>query len=439
LIKPWISTGISLGKVVILLILLLLTLQLKDPAFADLRTILFWGILAVECGLGLLEIFCLRKSRPRKIAKLWLVFLCLIGLTVLLGQAIQFQALKYQVLHQYPNQLKQLGQHFIVGYRSFNQVKTLVEQQAIAGIFITHRNVRGKTVEQIQQEIQTLQSIRQGQGLAPLWIAADQEGGIVSSLSPPLPSLPPLSQAIQGATPIQTAKLAVIHYAELQAKALANLGVNFNFAPILDLNQGIVVPGDRLSMIHKRAISSNPATVTEVAHWYCDTLAEYQIHCTIKHFPGLGRVTADTHTASARLETAIATLEQSDWLPFRSLMQNSSVLTMVGHVILTAIDPIHPASFSQAIISDLIRQDWQYEGVLITDDFGMQAIYNSEDGLSNAAIKAINAGIDIILLSFDQDLYYPAMQALIQAEAAGKLDQTMLLRSQTRIEAVNRQ
>jgi beta-N-acetylhexosaminidase len=72
---------------------------------------------------------------------------------------------------------------------------------------------------------------------------------LVSSFSPPLPQLPPLSQVIQGATQIQQPKLAVIQYAQQQAQALANLGVNLNFAPVVDFNQGVIVPGDRLSPI----------------------------------------------------------------------------------------------------------------------------------------------------------------------------------------------
>jgi beta-N-acetylhexosaminidase len=156
-INRWIRIGVSIGKTVILLILLLLTLQLKNPAFANHRTVLFWSILAVESGLGLFEGLSFRKFRPHKTLKPWTLLLCTIGLAVLLLQAVQFQILKYQVLHQHPHQLKQLGQHFIVGYRNFNQVKTLVEQQAIAGVFITARNVQNRTVDQIKQDIQTLQ------------------------------------------------------------------------------------------------------------------------------------------------------------------------------------------------------------------------------------------------------------------------------------------
>ena len=95
-------------------------------------------------------------------------------------------------------------------------------------------------------------------------------------------------------------------YAARQGRDLAALGVNLNFAPVVDLNHGVVNPEDRLSRISSRAISADPAVVTEVAGLYCATLMQTGVHCTLKHFPGLGRVYEDTHKVTAELSARAA-------------------------------------------------------------------------------------------------------------------------------------
>ncbi|WP_236739149.1 glycoside hydrolase family 3 N-terminal domain-containing protein [[Phormidium ambiguum] IAM M-71] len=331
---------------------------------------------------------------------------------------------------KFPN----LGQHFLIGYRDFDEVKLLVEKQGIAGVFITKRNVLGKTKAQIKQEIQTLQQIRQSQDLPPLLIAADQEGGIVSRLSPPLTKLPSLGRIIDDNKNIDEQKQKVIEYATKQAQELAEIGVNLNFAPVVDLNKGITIANDKYSKISRRAISENKEVVAKVALWYCQTLEQYNVKCTIKHFPGLGRVKTDTHIAEAELTASVEELINDDWVPFWQVMKNTQAFTMIGHAKLMAVDPENAASFSHKVVSEIIRKTWQHDGILITDDFGMEAVYGSKDGLENATVKSINAGIDFILLSYDKNLYYDAMYALMKAAEEGKLDAQVLRKSGERID-----
>src|SRR5262249_50281298 len=97
---------------------------------------------------------------------------------------------------------------------------------------------------------------------------------------------------------------------------------------------------------------------------YCSRLLAYGIYCTLKHFPGLGRVFGDTHRRAADLETSPDQLEATDWLPFRALMCCSGSLVMLGHARLSSLDPDHPASYSRTVVGELIRRDWAYDGVL---------------------------------------------------------------------------
>src|SRR5262245_31879329 len=95
-------------------------------------------------------------------------------------------------------------------------------------------------------------------------------------------------------------------------------------------------------------------------------------YCTLKHFPGLGRVVGDTHLQTADLHAPLAELERSDWIPFRAAMSDAGMV-MLGHARLIALDPQRPVSFSHAVVDGLLRTTWRYDGVLVTDDFSMYA------------------------------------------------------------------
>ncbi|HEY9295609.1 MAG TPA: glycoside hydrolase family 3 N-terminal domain-containing protein [Phormidium sp.] len=416
-----------------------LAFYFRTPAWTDWGNFLFWLIIIISSFLIFTEVRAFHKIFRRKGRRLSVIILALawVGLSIATASQVKFLLTKKTVLENLTAEtakMGNLGQHFVIGYKDFDELKLLVEKQGIAGVFITARNVRRKTKEQVKQEIQTLQEIRKSQGLPPLLIAADQEGGIVSRLSPPLTKLPSLAIIVDEQKNIEQQKQKVIEYAAKQAQELAEIGVNLNFAPVVDLNKGIRIAKDKYSKIHRRAISENKEVVAKVALWYCQTLEEYGVNCTIKHFPGLGRVTTDTHVAEAELNASVEELINDDWVPFREVMKNTQAFTMIGHAKLMAVDPENAASFSHKVVTEIIRQNWQHDGILITDDFGMQAVYGSKDGLENATVKSINAGIDFILLSYDKDLYYDAMYALMKAAEVGKLDAQVLEKSKQRID-----
>lgn len=434
------SLFIKLFKICLAVSLILIAFYLRTPLLASLRTGLFWSVIVFSLVIFVSENLALKKhSSSRKIIISFLILtLASLSFSKTLVSETKFILNKRSVLSQDTNRLNYLGQHFIVGYRDFVEVKDLVERRAIGGVFITARNIKNKNHEEIKQEIKTLQDIRKNQGLSPLWIATDQEGGIVSRLSPPLTQLPQLSKILDEQKEIEQNKAAVVQYASTQAKELSEIGVNLNFAPVVDLNKGIITPGDRYSKIYRRAISKDKAVVAKVALWYCQTLEKYGVNCTIKHFPGLGRVNKDTHISHANLTTSVDELIGDDWVPFREVMNNSQAFTMLGHAKLTAVDTKHPVSFSQEVVTGIIRNDWRHEGILITDDFSMGAVYGSKYGLGLATVKAINAGVDLILISYDKDLYYEAMSVLLKAEKTGDLDSKTLEKSQRRLERIKK-
>jgi len=156
------------------------------------------------------------------------------------------------------------------------------------------------------------------------------------------------------------------------------------------------------------------------------------VHCTLKHFPGLGGVFEDTHLEAGHLRASLDELAGSDWIPFRALMA-SGAFTMLSHARLAALDAEHPVSFSPAVVSGLIRETWRHDGVLITDDFSMGAAYASTAGIGAASVAALDAGVDLLLIAYDPAQYFTMMDGVLAAEREGRLRETALGRSEGRL------
>ncbi len=339
-----------------------------------------------------------------------------------------------EILQSDPERLARVGRHIIVGFHSLSDVKRLLEKKAIGGIFITDHNVRGHNASAMKSTIDSLQATRKEQGLPPLIIAADQEGGAVSRLSPPLKRQPSLAQAVAKAANDEERKKIVESYALVQAGELKRIGVTLNFAPVVDLKLNPKNRNDGETRLRLRAIDADPYLVSKVAGWYCDVLAASNIMCTLKHFPGLGRVTRDTHVATAEISATEGTLELNDWVPFRRVMAKPNAVTMLGHVRIGVLDNATPASFSAAVINTLIRGTWAHDGLLVTDDFSMGAVTRSKEGVGGAAVKSLNAGTDFVLVSYIEKHFDAMMSAVLSADAAGELDGKALEVSRARID-----
>ena len=339
-----------------------------------------------------------------------------------------------EILASDPARLERLGRRLMVGFESFSEVKTLVEKRAVAGIFITDQIVRGRKADDIAKDIRGLQDIRKSQNLPRLLVAADQEGGYVSRLSPPLKRQPSLGQLISPLKTDADREKAVRAYADEQAHELERIGITMNFGPVVDLRLGGPGRDDGETRLYWRAISSDPFLVAKVAGWYCDALTKFNIICTLKHFPGLGRVMHDTHVSQGAITASETKLELNDWVPFRRVMNQPGVATMIGHVRVGDIDKTTPASYSDAVINSVLRSRWQDgDSLLITDDFSMGAVTGSKDGIGGAAIKALNAGVDIVLLRDTATYFDTVMSALIEADINGEIDQKRQSESRQRL------
>ncbi len=314
-----------------------------------------------------------------------------------------------------------LGAHFIVGYDDAAQLRDRVRKGLIGGIFVTGRNVKGRTAAELRDEIAGLQALRREAGLPPLVVATDQEGGAVSRLSPLVEPQPALATLLDVDVSDDELAQRAHAYGARQGRALAALGITLNFSPVVDLRPGRA-PGrwDFHTRIDERAISADPAVTAQVALAYELGLESAGVRGTLKHFPGLAGVTEDTHHFAAVLHTPAARLATHDWKPFQEVSKQSDAAIMLGHVILPELDAEHPVSFSRRIVRQVIRGEWGYQGLLVTDDLTMGAAYNR--GLCDATVRALGAGVDLLLIAYDHDKYFDAMHCALQAAQRGAPD-----------------
>jgi len=402
----------------------------NDPYLISLRG---WGNIVLAITSIAVAITLIRRGYWRRgVAGRALILLWWLPSLSMLGAHGVFEWRKLRVLQADVPQARILGRHFVVGYSSFPEVSVLAEKGLISGIYITKHNIAGSSSAGLKAEIAALQEKRRAAGLPPLVVAADQEGGIVSHLAPPLTKLPALSTLANLAPDVRAEKAEA--FGRTHGQELAALGVNLNLAPVLDLRPELKRNRfDFNTLISQRAISDDPAVVADIASAYVSGLEASGVGATVKHFPGLGRVRTDTHHFSAELDTPVDELEASDLIPFRKVLAGSKAQLMVGHVTLTSVDPDRPASHSKRVVDGIIRKRWNYQGVVMTDDLVMGAIY--QRNVCTAVVEALNAGVDLLLVAFDGSQFYRIFTCAMAASAEGRLDAAMLRDSETRLKA----
>jgi beta-N-acetylhexosaminidase len=402
----------------------------NDPYLISLRG---WGnIVLVATSIAVAIILIRRGHWRRGVIGRALILLWWLPSLSMLGAHGAFEWRKQRVLQAEAPQVRNLGRHFVVGYSSFPEVSALAEKGLISGVYITKHNIAGSSAARLKEEISALQEKRRAAGLPPLIVAADQEGGIVSHLAPPLTKLPALSTLAGLALDVRAEKAEA--FGRTHGQELAALGVNLNLAPVLDLRpEPKRNRFDFNTLIGQRAISDDPAVVADIARAYVSGLEASGVGATVKHFPGLGRVRTDTHHFTAELDTPVAELEASDWIPFRKVLAGSKAQLMVGHVTLTLVDPDRPASHSKRVVDGIIRRKWSYQGVVMTDDLVMGAIY--QHNVCSAVVEALNAGVDLLLVAFDGTQFYRIFSCALAAAVEERLDAAMLGASEVRLKA----
>ncbi len=253
-----------------------------------------------------------------------------------------------------------------------------------AGFILFERNCQ--TPDQVRDLVAALRDCV-GRPQAPVLI--DQEGGRVTRLKPPHWRAPPAARRL-GALAQRDPELgreAAWTAARLIAADLYALGITVDCAPVLD----VPAPGAH-GIIGERAFGPSPDAVAELGRAFCEGLLAGGVMPVIKHIPGHGRATADSHTELPVVEAPKEALEEVDFAPFRAL--NDMPWAMTAHVLYRALDPERPATTSPAVIAEVIRGRIGFEGVLVSDDLSMQPLRGTP---GERAAAALAAGCDLVL------------------------------------------
>ena len=326
LVKLCSWSSLTIFRWLLMSVMLIIAINLKNPhllAYRQYET----AFLLIFPVFGIAVYLRRHRNLERLIA---INLLSVILMLTLYGEFI-FQYRKKVVLNTDQLIARQLGEHFVVGYDKQDEIQTLIRKGLVGGIFITQHNAAGKSFNDLSKEIRELQALKKETGLQKLIVATDQEGGIVSRLSPPLNQQPALAALADGQYTTAELLSKAEAYGKQQGYALANLGVTVNFSPVVDLKSDRTDdPLDFHSLINQRAISIQPALTAEVAQAYVRGLESQGVNATLKHFPGLGHVADDAHHFSAKLDMPLSELDTHDWIPFKQIAEHSNALIMLG-------------------------------------------------------------------------------------------------------------
>lgn len=239
-------------------------------------------------------------------------------------------------------------------------------------------------------------------------VALDQEGGaVVRSTWVPAP---PSAMALGAANDPQLAR----EVGAAVARAVRALGFNWNFAPVLDLNNNPHNP-----VIAERSFGADPEQATRIALAWMEGSESEGVACCVKHFPGHGDTHVDSHRDLPHVDKPREELERFEFAPFRIAASHAPAM-MTAHIVYPALDPVNPATMSRAILTGVLREEFGYQGVIITDGMDMHAIAHRYSA-GQAAVNALVAGADMVMAIGSRATQIETVEAIAQAIGAGLL------------------
>lgn len=313
-----------------------------------------------------------------------------------------------------------IGQLFMVGFDGTavsTDLAAFIKEYKPGGVILFSRNL-----ESAEQIVGLTNELQRCSPHSPLLISIDQEGGRVSRLPKEFTIFPPCE--VLGRC--NSSELAYAAAATI-AKELKAVGINMNMSPVLDVNSNPTNP-----VIGDRAFGATPAPVCELGLATVGGLQDNRVVACGKHFPGHGDTNADSHKELPVVTASRERLEHIEFPPFRQAAANGVATMMTAHVLYRALDEKRPATLSAPIIGKLLREEFQYDGVVLTDDLEMHAIIDHY-GVEDAAVQSILAGCDMPLICKDRNREVAALSAVDKAVADGTITGERLEQSLARI------
>jgi beta-N-acetylhexosaminidase len=315
-----------------------------------------------------------------------------------------------------------VGQMFVVGMGGTEPdyyIEKMIRERNIGGVLLFGNNMQSE--EQTKALTSALQELSmQTEPAIPLFVAVDHEGGEVQH-APWVPAQPSAAEVGDRGDSEEARRIAVQIGRELRRG-----GVNTNFAPVVDTGSG--------AAIGSRSYGEDPALVASMGVAAINGFQEAGIVSSAKHFPNHGPATEDSHVGRPIVDHDMRTILREDLAPFRAAVEAGAPMVMAGHLVYPAIDPERPASLSLAAL-ELLRGELGFEGVVVTDDLVMEGARRGGT-TADAALQAIKAGADLLIVSGPPEEQAAAYDAVVAAVESGKISRERIDASVERIENI---
>ena len=308
---------------------------------------------------------------------------------------------------------EKLGQLVMVGldgYSIDDNAKTLISTYKVSGFIFFSRNIESQ--QQSLELANSLKAFNEENSNIPLLLGVDEEGGRVSRLPPQYKKLP-TNQKIGSINNADFSR----EIGEILGQQVNSLGLNLDFAPVID-----IMSNPKNTVIGNRSFGSNADVVTSLGLSTHDGIKSQNVIPVIKHFPGHGDTTVDSHVGLPVVTKSLDQLSKLELIPFEAAIKNGADVVMVSDILMQQLDSKYPASFSKAIITELLREKMGFKGVVITDDITMGAVTKNYT-LGDMAVKSLQAGSDIILICHNFNKQIEVLNSIKSAVQNGEISE----------------
>ena len=317
---------------------------------------------------------------------------------------------------------EKIGQMIFAGLSGTNlhhEAEMMLRQIKPGGIILNKHNMVSP-----EQTIQFVNSLKYANKInsIPLFFGVDQEGGRIVKLPGDLQQIP--SHLEIGAKNNSEFAFAI---GQMLGKMVKAYGFNMNFAPVLDVNSNPDNP-----VIGDRSFGDEPVKVSRLGIETMKGIRSEQIISVIKHFPGHGDTAVDSHFELPVVKKSIDELRNLELIPFQNAIAEGADMVMIAHILLPEIDSQYPSSLSKIVVSEILRGELSFNGVVITDDITMDAITDNYD-IGEAAVRSIQAGCDMIMVAHQFENIKEVFQAIQLAVKNGEISEERINRSVKRI------
>ncbi|MBW2061733.1 MAG: beta-N-acetylhexosaminidase [Deltaproteobacteria bacterium] len=318
-----------------------------------------------------------------------------------------------------------VGRMLMIGFDGEDlsrEVRDLLFDVRPGGIILFKRNVGGGPA-QMARLISGCQDLSMNEFGRPLLVAIDQEGGPVRRLDAPFSVL-----ASQREMAEKLNREEVRALGSTSGRELVSVGINLNLTPVLDLRTD-----PEATLMAERSFGPNPEVAASLGTALIEGHADTGVLTCAKHFPGIGDVHLDPHQDLPRVEHSFDRLKSVEIFPFKKAVENGVACVMTAHVSFPDLDPDWPGTLSRKILTDLLREEMGFTGLILTDDLEMGAVVRHYQ-LGPAAVRSVMAGADMMLICHRPDRMRQAREALLEAVRQGEISRDRLQATSVRLD-----